>query len=62
MEQKTREELIKLMQGQINRALKLYLETCSRCGVCTKACHVHESIPLVKYIPAYTWWEIKILN
>ena len=41
------------MDGQLNRAAKLYLETCSRCGVCIKACHVHESMPFVKYIPAH---------
>lgn len=53
MDQKTREELLKLFQGKLNQAMRLYLETCSRCGVCTKACHVHESMPKVKYIAAY---------
>ena len=33
--------------------MRFYLETCSRCGVCTTACHVHESMPHVKYIAAY---------
>ena len=31
----------------------MYLETCSRCGLCVKACHVHESMPRAKYIAAY---------
>ena len=53
MDQKTRDELLKLFQSKLNRAMTLYLETCSRCGVCTKACHVHESMPQVKYIAAY---------
>ena len=53
MDQKTRDELLRLFQGKLNEAMKFYLETCSRCGVCTKACHVHESMPQVKYIAAY---------
>ncbi|MBW1856495.1 MAG: (Fe-S)-binding protein, partial [Deltaproteobacteria bacterium] len=53
MDQKTRDELLKLFQGKLNKAMKFYLETCSRCGVCTKACHVHESMPYVKNIAAY---------
>lgn len=53
MDQKTREELLRLFQSKLNEAMRFYLETCSRCGVCTKACHVHESMPHVKYIAAY---------
>jgi Fe-S oxidoreductase len=53
MEEKTRNELLRLFEGKLNEAMRFYLETCSRCGVCTKACHVHESMPHVKYIAAY---------
>ena len=53
MDQKTRDELLKLFQDKLNEAMRFYLETCSRCGVCTNACHVHESMPHVKYIAAY---------
>jgi len=53
MDQKTRDELLALFEGKLNQAMKFYMETCSRCGVCTKACHVHESMPHVKYIAAY---------
>lgn len=53
MDEKTREDLLKLFQGKLNQAMRLYLENCSRCGVCTQACHVHESMPKVKYIAAY---------
>lgn len=53
MDQKTRDELLKLFKSKLNEAMKFYLETCSRCGVCTRACHVHESLPHVKYIAAY---------
>ena len=53
MDLKTREDLLKLFQSKLNRAMTFYLETCSRCGVCIKACHVYESMPHVKYIAAY---------
>lgn len=53
MDQKTRDELLGLFEGKLNQAMRLYLETCSRCGVCTRACHVHESMPQVRYIAAY---------
>lgn len=53
MDQKTRDDLLKLFRGKLNQAMRFYLEACSRCGVCTKACHVHESMGHVKYIAAY---------
>ncbi len=53
MDQKTKDELLKLFEGKLNEAMRFYLETCSRCGVCTKACHVYESMPHLKYIAAY---------
>jgi Fe-S oxidoreductase len=53
MDQKTRDDLLKLFQGKLNEAMQFYLETCTRCGVCTEACHVHASMGQVKYIAAY---------
>jgi Fe-S oxidoreductase len=53
MDQKTREALLRLFESKLNQAMRLYLETCSRCGVCFSACHVHESIPKLEYIAAH---------
>ncbi|MGD2099649.1 MAG: (Fe-S)-binding protein [Desulfobacterales bacterium] len=53
MDEKTRDNLLKLFQSKLNEAMRLYLETCTRCGVCTEACHVHASMGQVKYIAAY---------
>jgi Fe-S oxidoreductase len=53
MDQKTREDLLNLFQSKLNEAMRFYLETCTRCGVCTEACHVHASMGQVKYIAAY---------
>ena len=40
MDQKTRDDLLDLFQSKLNEAMRFYLETCTRCGVCTEACHV----------------------
>ncbi len=53
MDTQTREDLLKLFQSKLNQAMRLYLETCSRCGTCTKACHVYASTGQVKHIAAY---------
>ena len=53
MDQKTRDELLKLFQSKLNQAMRFYLETCTRCGVCTEACHVYASMGQTKHIAAY---------
>ena len=53
MDQKTRDELLRLFQSKLNEAMRFYLETCTRCGVCTEACHVYASMGQAKYIAAY---------
>jgi len=53
MDQKTRDELLALFRSKLNEAMRFYLETCTRCGVCTEACHVYASMGQVKYIAAY---------
>jgi len=53
MDEATHRELLGLFRSKLDHAMRFYLETCSRCGVCTKACHVYASMPHVKYIAAY---------
>ena len=53
MDQKTRNELLKLFKSKLSEAMRLYLETCTRCGVCIEACHVYASTGQVKHIAAY---------
>lgn len=53
MDKKTRDDLLKLFQSKLNQAMRLYLETCTRCGVCTEACHAYASTGQSKYISAY---------
>ena len=53
MDQKTRDDLLNLFQSKLNEAMRFYLETCTRCGVCTEACHVYASMGQSRYIAAY---------
>jgi Fe-S oxidoreductase len=53
MDTQTRDELLKLFRSKFTRAMKYYLETCTRCGVCTEACHVYASTGQTRYIAAY---------
>lgn len=53
MDVNTRDKLLQLFAGKLNQAMRLYLETCTRCGVCVEACHVHASMGQSKYIAAY---------
>jgi Fe-S oxidoreductase len=53
MDAQTRNDLLKLFQSKLNQAMKFYLETCTRCGTCTEACHVYASMGQKKYIAYY---------
>ena len=53
MDEKTRGDLLNLFQSKLNQAMRFYLETCTRCGVCTEACHVYASMGQPRYIAAY---------
>jgi Fe-S oxidoreductase len=53
MDRETRNDLLKLFKTKLNQAMRLYLETCTRCGVCIEACHVYASTGQVKHIAAY---------
>lgn len=53
MEASVREKLVGLIDTKLSRQMLLNLETCSRCGLCTPACHAYASMPLTKYAPAY---------
>lgn len=53
MDQKTRNDLLQLFREKLNNAMTYYLETCTRCGVCTEACHVYASTGKVNHISAY---------
>ena len=53
MDIQTRDDLLKLFQSKLTKAMRYYLETCSRCGTCNEACHAYASTGQVKYLAAY---------
>lgn len=53
MEAQLQNELKNLFKSKLSGQMLLNLETCSRCGLCTEACHAYASTPLVRYAPAY---------
>jgi len=38
-----------LFETKLNRAMRLYLESCARCGLCIESCHVYASMPDARY-------------
>jgi Fe-S oxidoreductase len=42
-------KLKQLFQTRLHSAMRLYLDTCARCGVCVEACHAYASMPQTRY-------------
>ena len=38
-----------LFETKLNRAMRLYLDTCARCGLCVESCLVFNSMPELRY-------------
>jgi len=51
MDKQMQEELKRLFETKLNRAMRMYLETCTHCGNCVEACHVWKSMPETRYTP-----------
>ena len=49
MEQTLHHELLTRFHSKLNSIMRLYLDTCARCGVCIQSCHVYASMPELKY-------------
>ena len=49
MEKDMQIELERLFKTKLNPAMRLYLETCTHCGLCIDACHVYHSMPETRY-------------
>jgi Fe-S oxidoreductase len=49
MDTTTSGKLKGLFETKLNGAMRLYLDTCARCGVCVEACHAYASMPEVRY-------------
>lgn len=51
MEKEKITELKKILKSRLNRPLRYYMDTCTRCGLCYDTCHVYNGIPKKEYSP-----------
>jgi Fe-S oxidoreductase len=49
MEADEKKKLLNLFAGKLTQAARMYLENCTRCGVCVEACHVYASTKETRY-------------
>jgi Fe-S oxidoreductase len=49
LDEPTTAALKSLFEGRLTSAMRLYLESCSRCGLCVESCHVYTSMPQTRY-------------
>lgn len=49
MDQKLKKELIDIFEGKLTQAARMYLDNCTRCGVCIEACHAYASAPETRH-------------
>jgi Fe-S oxidoreductase len=49
VEQTLHHELLTRFDSKLNNVMRMYLDTCARCGVCIQSCHVYASMPEMKY-------------
>lgn len=49
MEANQKQKLLELFSSKLTRAARMYLENCTRCGMCVEACHVYASCKETRY-------------
>lgn len=49
MDAKLKKEIIETFGERLSQAAKMYLDNCSRCGICIEACHAYASSPETRY-------------
>ena len=49
MDEKMSAALKELFETKLNGAMRMYLDTCARCGLCIESCHVYASMPETRY-------------
>lgn len=51
MEKETIRTLATTLRSRLNRPMRYYLDTCTRCGICYDSCHAYQGIPKKEYTP-----------
>jgi len=49
MDYATELKLETLFKSKLHGVMRMYLDTCARCGLCVESCHVYASMPETKY-------------
>ena len=49
MEANVKQELLATFSERLSQAARMYLDNCSRCGLCIEACHAYASSPETRY-------------
>ncbi|HUW71525.1 MAG TPA: (Fe-S)-binding protein [bacterium] len=49
MDYATEQKLELLFKSKLHGVMRMYLDTCARCGLCVESCHVYASMPETKY-------------
>ncbi|MGE5553094.1 MAG: (Fe-S)-binding protein [Betaproteobacteria bacterium] len=53
MDGTTKQKLLDVMKGKLNRQLLYYLDVCAKCGACKDACHSYKSTGKAEFLPAH---------
>ncbi|PKL08688.1 MAG: hypothetical protein CVV51_07680 [Spirochaetae bacterium HGW-Spirochaetae-7] len=49
MDYQAKQDLKALFETRLNGVMRMYLDTCARCGLCVESCHVYASMPELRY-------------
>ncbi|MBM3299728.1 MAG: (Fe-S)-binding protein, partial [Deltaproteobacteria bacterium] len=49
MEAEDKENILARLAERLNQSVRLYMDNCSRCGVCIEACHAYASTGDIRY-------------
>jgi Fe-S oxidoreductase len=59
MDEEKKKKLLDLFRSKLDRPMRYYLDTCTRCGLCKDACFAYASVPKVEYTPS---WRAEVLR
>lgn len=59
MDAEKKKKLLDLFRSKLDRPMRYYLDTCTRCGLCKDACHTYASVPKVEHSPS---WRAEVLR
>lgn len=59
MDKEKKEKLLDLFKSKLDRSMRYYLETCTRCGICKDACFAYASSQKPEYTPV---WRAEVVR